>query len=167
MSTAALALTALASDAILALALAESTQDAKVAALKVQVAVQSEKECSQKQAEETAAAAACKAAEQAAEAAAAAARKAAEQSAEVAALKEEVAAAAALKVAEQEKMAALKAQVAEMQALAAPSAALRRISVEHIVEHTTVHVSYGRALCFFSDSTTPAHLHHLHTICRA
>ena len=41
LSTAALALTALASDAILALALAESTQDAKVAALKVQVAVQS------------------------------------------------------------------------------------------------------------------------------
>ena len=93
---------------------------------------QSEKEYSQKQAEETAAAAACKAAEQAAEAAAAAARKAAEQSAEVAALKEEVAAAAALKVAEQEKMAALEAKVAEMQALAAPSATQRPISVEHL-----------------------------------
>ena len=131
----------------------KSTQDAKVAALKVQVAVKSEKERSQKQVEEAAAAAAYKAAEQdaaAAEAAAAAARKVAEQSAEVATLKEEVAAlkaaeqdtkmaaleaqvaaAAAVKAAEQDKMAALETKVAELQALAATSIALRPISVEH------------------------------------
>ena len=45
---------------------------------------------------------------------------------------EEAAAAAALKAAEQDTMvAALEAQVAGMQALATPSAALRPISVEH------------------------------------
>ena len=57
------------------------------------------------------------------EAAAAAARKAAGQDAGIIALKVEAAAAAARKAAEQDtKMAALEAKVAEMQALAAPSA---------------------------------------------
>ena len=85
----------------------KSSQDAKVAALEVQVAAQSEKERIQKEAEE---------------AAAAAARTTAEQ----------VAAAAAFKAAEQDtKVAALEVQVAELQALAAPSAALRLILVEH------------------------------------
>ena len=91
---------------------------------------QQEKERIQKAAEEAAAAAARKAAEQdvemaalKAQVAAAAAREVAGQDAEIIALKMEAAAAAARKAAEQDtKMAALEAKVAEMQALAAPSA---------------------------------------------
>ena len=95
-------------------------QDVEMAALKAQhVAVQSENERIQKEAEE---------------AASAAAGKLAEQVAEVAALEAKVAAAAALKVTEQDakvaaldaeqqdaEMAARRAQVAELQALAALS----------------------------------------------
>jgi len=105
-------------------------QDVEMAALKAQqVAVQSENERIQKEAEEAASAAAGKAAEQVAEVAAleakvaaAAALKVTEQDAKVAALEAEV---AALRAAEQvTKIAALVAEVAKLQALAAPSAAL-------------------------------------------
>ena len=101
----------------------------------VDPAVKAETERIQKEAEEAAAAAAREAAEQGvemaalkAQVAAAAAREAAGQDAEIITLRAEAAAAAARKAAEQDtKMAALEAKVAEMQALAAPTAALRPI----------------------------------------